>query len=91
MGILERMFATGPNAGGSRAHRCAAIAGFVVAGALSAWAFVSVTRLPALDGAGDDTLKIAVAVAWISIFPLWIGLFLCFMLLLGSIEEILKK
>lgn len=91
MGLLDRMFATGPLPNGARMHRCVAIAAFVVAGLLSTWAFVSVTDLPMLDGASDATLKVAVSLAWVSIFPLWIGLFFCLMLLVALVEELLQK
>lgn len=91
MGVLDRMFATGPPANGSASHRCVAILAFVFAGLLSGWAFVSVTSLPPLDGASDVALKIAVSLAWISIFPLWIGLFFCFMLVIATIEEMLDR
>ena len=85
------MFATDPTTNGSWTHRCAAIAAFVVSGLLSTWAFVSVTKLPPLDGASNLALKITISLAWIAIFPLWIGLYLCLMLLVALIEEILHR
>ncbi len=87
MGFLNRLIAIKRVANKSKLNRYPAIVVFIGSGALCTYMFFLVTSLPALQGASDHMLQVAVSFAWVLIFPLWIILFSIGLVLLDIIER----
>ena len=86
MGLLDRLITIKVIANRSKRHRFQAIVVFIATGAISTFLFLSVTSLPVLSGVSDHMIQVVVSFAWVSIFPLWIILFLVAMALVDKIE-----
>ena len=87
MGLFDRLLTFSVLANRSKRHRIQAIVVFIVTGVISTFLFLSVTSLSILRGVSDHMIQVVVAFAWVSIFPLWIILFLLAMSLVDKFEN----
>lgn len=69
---------------GSALYRTYAVLAFAGSGFSSTWLFYRITDLSLLQGLSDATAMLAMACAWVAVFPVWVLLFALAMMLVEA-------
>ena len=69
---------------GSALYRACAVLAFAGSGMTSTWLFYRITDLSLLRGSSDVVVMLAMACAWVAVFPVWVLLFALAMMLVEA-------